>query len=75
MTATSKVDREFEVRLKPYAKRDSFYSIVLSLTGFAAITLILLGDPYIAVAVIITTAVVVTQQMMRKRKVVARDTS
>ncbi len=67
MTAASKEDRELEERLKPYVKRDSIYSIILSLAGFAGIILILQGSPYFAIAVIVGAAFGIARHLIRKK--------
>ncbi len=72
MTAESKEDRELEARLKPYAKRDSLYSIVLSLAGFAGIILILQGSAYFAIAVIVAAAVGIARHIVRKKSLEIR---
>ncbi|NKB57515.1 MAG: hypothetical protein GKS00_14410 [Alphaproteobacteria bacterium] len=73
MTTKSKEEIELDSRLEPYAKRDSIYSIVLSLAGFAGITLILLGSPYFAAAVIVAAAAGIARHIIRKKQLVIRE--
>jgi hypothetical protein len=73
MMTKSKEGIELDSQLEPYAKRDSLYSIVLSLTGFAGLTLILLGSPYFAVAVVVVAVIGVARHFVRKRQLEVRE--
>ena len=66
-------DAALEARLAPYAKRETFYSVVIGAAGFAGILLILVPSAYFAIPVIIGAGVGIARHLLRKQILVIRE--